>query len=81
MDSPQVSGFQFHYGSIKINVRTVSLISETLFQFHYGSIKIIIWIVCFLSVRLFQFHYGSIKIRSGCDLKYKYCVSIPLWFD
>ena len=33
-------GFQFHYGSIKIESHPFFINSEDMFQFHYGSIKI-----------------------------------------
>ena len=41
-----LAGFQFHYGSIKINVPLESYIQYALFQFHYGSIKIYYKLLC-----------------------------------
>ena len=35
-----ITSFQFHYGSIKINPTVLVGMSMTKFQFHYGSIKI-----------------------------------------
>ena len=38
-------GFQFHYGTIKRQIRVKTSFTVTLFQFHYGTIKSGTWIL------------------------------------
>ena len=54
--------FQFHYGTIKSNIKErFKQLLQILFQFHYGTIKRL----CGQALRpfssTFQFHYGTIK--------------------
>ena len=55
-------GFQFHYGSIKIEDFRCREVRGRKFQFHYGSIKMGRSVALNWSPSKFQFHYGSIKM-------------------
>ena len=61
--SSDFNTFQFHYGTIKRQLRSSRISHTFAFQFHYGTIKSSPQQSKPFLQPLFQFHYGTIKRR------------------
>ena len=74
--------FQFHYGTIKSDVRTFRIQSVHLFQFHYGTIKSDHGDGTY-SYLSDDFNSTMVRLKgSAHKLQMTNCtISIPLWYD
>ena len=79
--APDVSRFQFHYGTIRRSTRRGTHLLEVYFNSTMVRLEETTFSFCNVAPTRFQFHYGTIRRYAWINSGRGTDISIPLWYD